>query len=903
VKKNLLFSLLTAGLVLCMASPAVAQVTQTGTVVGTVTDETGGALPGVTISIAGPSMITKDLQVYTNERGTFRIPAVPPGRDYNVTASLSGFQTISKTDIWVRVGQATKVDFQLTIAKMEEEMTVLGEAPVVDVEKTDLGENLDSQFIQNLPTSRSYQGVLLLIPGISSDPNSGAGGNYNVHGGSVRDNAYLIDGVNTTDPATGTFATNFNFDAIEEMEVKTGGYEAEFGQASGAVVNIVTKSGGNDFSGELNMYTIQDALNSPRTDPETGEKYDDTLEWEEYEPSANIGGPIARDRVWFFGSYAYTYQNRTFQENQSIPRNWRGHLFMAKGTFQLNEENKLVVQYQGDPTQITNLSQSEFITESAQPRQDQAGKFINSQWQSIINQNTLLTVQGAFRRQHLDYTNKDKDLETFNYTDRVWDPVLGRYVTYSYGNVGSFQLNTRDRFVLNSALSYYKDDFGGTHDFKFGGEVEYSTTIFEPGIPGGVSYSYREGQNYRKTTQVRVAQEDKSYRISAYAQDSWSPTPGLTMNLGVRLDSQDTHNEVEQLWRWTNIAPRLGFAWDIMNDGKNVFRGNYSRFYFPIIAQYNTFSVSYNTTTTYDWDAAAGEWVFRNQSGQPGGNLLDDDLTAPYTDEFSVGFEREIVRDLAVGANVIYRKTQNFVEDQEVNNTWDGLGGNTGTGEWDPSITGVDGTSNFIYELRNIGGETEYKGLELTFRKNFSNNWQMLASYVLSKAEGDVMGDYTGSSSISPEWDTPAISGDGFGPYGPNQYGAMNFDQRHVLKINGTYFFPYGINAGAAYTYQTGTPYNHYYWHDGYAGNLILYDPRGQFQYDNRHRLDLRAEKTFELPWGNLGLLVDFFNIFNDDTIVSVTESGDEDDPDSDFGRPLSLVAPRRLQLGVRFTF
>ena len=307
MKRNFLKTCLVAGLILLVTSPALAQVTQTGTVVGSITDETRAPLPGVTISISGPKMITKDLTVYTNERGSYRTPAIPPGQGYTVTAALPGFKTISKTDIWIRVGQATKVDFIMAIAPVEESMTVLGEAPVVDVEKTDMGENLDSGFLQNLPTTRSYQGVMLLIPGVASDPNSGAGGNWNVHGGSVRDNAYLIDGVNTTDPATGTFATNFNFDAIEEMEVKTGGYEAEYGQASGAVMNIVTKSGGNDFSGEFNVYGITDALNSSTVDDATGESTGEKLVYEEVEPAFNVGGPIVRDKVWFFGSYSYTY--------------------------------------------------------------------------------------------------------------------------------------------------------------------------------------------------------------------------------------------------------------------------------------------------------------------------------------------------------------------------------------------------------------------------------------------------------------------------------------------------------------------------------------------------------------------------------------------------------------------
>ena len=909
--KKYFFTGLFTALFVVIAPLTTAQVTQTGTVAGNVTDETGAGLRGVSVHIEGPNMLTKELNVYTNDRGVYRIPAVPPGKGYNLKAELAGFQTISKTDIWVRVGQTTKVDFQMNVAPVEAFMTVLGEAPVVDIEKTDIGENLDSAFMQHLPTGRTYQDVLLLIPGVTQNPNSEAGSNWNVHGSSVRDNAYLIDGVNTSDPATGTFSTRFNFDAIEEIEVKTGGYEAEFGQATGAVVNIVTKSGGNDFSGELNLYGITDALNSPRKDPETGQDYDETLLYEEVNPSINLGGPVLRDKIWFFGSYQYVWQNRTFNEDQSIPQEWRSHLINAKGTWQVNDENKIVAQFQGDPTRFMNLTQNPYVTEKAQPRKDQGGKFINTQWQSIINQNTLFNVQGAFRRQHLDYTNMDRDLDTIPWSDRVWDTEEGGYVTWLYGNVDNYQLSIRDRFQSNASLAYYKDDFWGTHDFKFGGELESSHLEIDWGTPGGVEYVYRSGENYRKTENISAVQEDSQLRFSLYAQDSWSPSPGLTLNLGVRFDNASPKNEVEKLWTWNTVAPRLGIAWDVLNDGKNVVRGNYSRFYLPIISQYVvTFSTEYLIYTTYDWDPDTGEWVFRNRSGAAGSTELQDGLSAPYTDEFSAGYEREVYRDLALGANVIYRRTRNFIEDQEINFGWDGLGGTTGSGEF-VNDGGADGSGDFRYELRNIeGSKVDYKALELTARKNFSNNWQLLGSYVLSKAEGNVMGDYSGSSSIAPEWDTPAIAGNGFGPYGVNQYGLMNHDQRHVFKLSGTYFFPYGINAGATYSFVTGTPYNHYYWHDGYSGFYILREPRGQLNYDNRHNLDLRAEKTFELPWGNLGFLVDFFNIFNDGSVIRVREWGEHAGPDFDdnddfsrFGEIRERVAPRRLQFGVRFTF
>jgi hypothetical protein len=867
----------------------------TGILTGIVTDESGKPLKNVLIRIYGPAMMAAERKILTNEQGVYRIIGVPPGKGYHVEAALAGYLAILKTDIRAVADQTVRLNFGM-LTSSPHAPVIIREYSILDVEKSYIGDNLDQEFIQNIPSDRTYPNILLILPGVSEDPNAGAEGNWNVHGASVRDNAYFIDGASVTDPATGTFGTRFNFDAIEEIVVRTGGYSAEIGQASGAVVNVVTKSGGNDFSGELNLYGITDGLNSPRRDVETGEAFEDTLEYKQVEPSFNLGGPIIRDRVWFFASYQYTWQNRTFNEYQSIAREWRSHMLFGKATLQVSEGHKLMVQYQADPAKITNLTQNPYITEEAQPRQDQSGRSFNAQWQSILNENTLVSLQGAFRRQNRDYTNKDRDLNTPPYDDRVWDPVYGRYVTWTSGNVSHFQLTTRDRFQVYPAVSYYKDHLAGTHDFKFGAEFEASSWSSDFGIPGGVSYDYRNGENYRKTEQTRILETNDLTRFSAYAQDAWSPVPGLTLNLGVRLDRESIDNEVEELWSWHGVAPRLGFAWDVLKDGKNVVRGFYGRFYAPIITQYAAgYSTEYATTWTWDWFPDEGVWVIRHRSGSPNQKELEDNITAPYTDEFSLGFEREILPDLAFGASFIYRKSRNFLEDWEINQYWDGLGGNTGTGRFDPGIRGRDGTSDFRFTMGNIDGETRYKGLELTLRKIFSHNWQLLASYVLSKAEGDVMGDFNCSSSLAPAWDTPAII--------TNQYGSLNHDQRHVFKVSGTYFFPLGFIAGARYTFATGAPYNHYYWHDGYQSFLILRDPRGQYRYPSRHNVDVRIEKTFGLPWGQLGILMDVFNLFNDDAVTLVREYGYEDDPDERFGEVWGRVPPRRVQLGVRFIF
>jgi len=188
------------------------------------------------------------------------------------------------------------------------------------------------------------------------------------------------------------------------------------------------------------------------------------------------------------------------------------------------------------------------------------------------------------------------------YTDRVWDPEQGDYVTWSYGNVREYTLEDRDRVQVNASLSHFKDDWMGTHELKFGGEFEYAMTDKESGIPGDHFFQYRNGRNYRMDYTRGMLRSFRQERVSLFVQDAWSPTSGLTLNLGVRFDHASIDNEEEKLWTWTNTAPRIGLAWDLFKNGKDVIRGHYSRFYAPIITDYaENFSTVWPHIAHYRW--------------------------------------------------------------------------------------------------------------------------------------------------------------------------------------------------------------------------------------------------------------------------------------------------------------
>ena len=232
----------------------------TGRLFGQVKDESGGPLPGVTVEVRGPAL-QGTRSATTDADGGYRLTLLPPGR-YEVSFSLEGFASESRKDVAIGLDKDTTLDLQMRLKAVEEQITVVGEVPTVDTATTDLGTNLTAQAIQTLPTGRNYSSIVQVTPGVSSDanPDNQSQGTITMYGSSGAENAFLIDGVNTTNVEYGFQGKELNFEFIEELDVKTGGYEAEYGRATGAIVNVITKSGGNEFHGDVFGYTDEDSL-------------------------------------------------------------------------------------------------------------------------------------------------------------------------------------------------------------------------------------------------------------------------------------------------------------------------------------------------------------------------------------------------------------------------------------------------------------------------------------------------------------------------------------------------------------------------------------------------------------------------------------------------------------------
>src|SRR5919199_4797169 len=329
------------GLVLCLLpAAAFAQRTTTGTVIGKITDSSGAVLPGVTVTLTSPEALGTFTGV-TDGQGVYRVTNLPPA-SYDVRAELSGFQSVIRK-AGVRLNAVTEVDFTLSVGAVSETVTVTGESPIVDPERAGLSVNINNTALTTVPvtTNRRFQDAWLVVPGVSVNPAT-----QELTGSERRTS---LDGADVTDPYGGDiFAVNLNYDAIQDVEVKALGAEASDGSSMvGQYMNIVTKSGGNDFHGSAALFVIAQNFNGSNVEGIPANRRED------YQPDLTLGGPIAPNRIWFFSAYRREQKKPTFN-NAPVPVGRRGNLWFAKVTAQIHTDHRLQVSFQYDRTVQAN---------------------------------------------------------------------------------------------------------------------------------------------------------------------------------------------------------------------------------------------------------------------------------------------------------------------------------------------------------------------------------------------------------------------------------------------------------------------------------------------------------------------------------------------------------------------
>ena len=459
---------------------ALAQST-TGGLRVTVNGPDGAPLAGATVTVSSPLSLVSRTGV-TDSAGFVRLSGLDPAANYTVTISAPNYETFTATGIAVTSNSDLSQTFSIGGASTVDDIIVTGTSfAAVDVTSATVQTVLTLDTVESLPTGRSYQSYLQLVPGVKpgSNPSSKSGINSSVTGvvGSSSDNVYYIDGVNVTDPVTGTFGANLNNEIIQEQKVITGGAPAEYEGGSGLISQVVTKSGSNEFHGSVNYYFQNDSLVQE-------DKHNESAGFSTYDTAVTLGGPILRDRLWFFGSYQRTHReddvlNRTTGAVQRTVERDAEYGF-AKLTWQITDNDRLTATYLSDPTEISGSS-SASVRNYRDSATDQGGERYKIDYTKTWGDLTL----NAY------YFNHESELNTIAADSSTRNNVVfARGATYTYeeqniGGSGGNTLRNRNRDEWGVSAEYFLDTSFGSHTFKAGYTSTKNENIVEGTVNGG----------------------------------------------------------------------------------------------------------------------------------------------------------------------------------------------------------------------------------------------------------------------------------------------------------------------------------------------------------------------------------------------------------------------------------
>jgi len=883
-----------------VATTAVAQ-QQYGSISGAVVDAEGAALPGVTVTLSGPALQGTRMAV-TDVQGRYRFAPVPPGQDFTVTFELSGFNTLEQSGLTVNIGRDTAVDAEMALSQFAETISVVADRVVVDTSKSTVDTTVDWELVDTLASNRQFQTMMQMAPGV-------AGGNNNpaVNGGSNDGNLYLVDGIDTTDARVQTWGTALNFDTIAEAQLQTAAFQAEFGRATGGILNLVTKSGGNTFSATARIVK-SDADWSAKNgiESETGANKTGGTRTDEERPSLTFGGPVMKDALWFYLAYEERDNSRgyTWYDSQEAVEagtaldgrtSYSGHYFSGKLTWQLNPSHNVVYYYVEDPITLSPLDRGwndapgAWTNPDADREQFQGGNNMSLQWTGVLSQNFFVEAKGQRIRSELNVT-----------PDGVsWDEGIP-YITeqsngYQYGAPPSDYQSMRARDGLLLSGSYFLDSGASTHQAKAGLELMYlkpdQGTVHNP----AGYYFLNDGVPFRRDVWVNETgprRSDQDY-YALYLQDQWR-LGKLTLNLGVRAEQTEIKTmddaSVLKFSFSDQIAPRLGFAYDLNGD---VIRGSLGRFYQmasnyiadyfqPITdARQRWFWNGSCPATGTPWTAGDECWDLAWEIPLAASASIDADIKPNSVDELTLGFDKRLNDQMAAGITFVWREQENLIDN------------------YDPEVSGYYYYTNIPDAAKEYVGNkkaVEHQSLQLSLRKRFGpDGFQFITSYTYVLKDKSWPGAFGGAwrnSIYFQFWNPDKLT--------PLWYGMDELTPEHNLKFDGSYTFPWKTVVGLSAYYNTGNHYTPTTWEAPSTGwSAVPTAERSSLDVGDNWEANLYLEQPVRVGPVELAVYANIFNAFNNQQPINRTGNQDL----ATFGDPTQWQNPRQVQIGFKIEY
>ncbi|CAM2005441.1 carboxypeptidase regulatory-like domain-containing protein [Acanthopleuribacter pedis] len=1000
-----------------LALPLFAQTT--GSIKVTVKDKSGSPLPGAVVLAESPDFIAKR-SATTREDGSATLVALDPAV-YDVTVTMTGFQTAKNKNVQVNSGEVASLRFNLAVESVEEELVVISEAPVVDVTQALTSQNITLELTESLPTGRSYQSYLQLVPGVLPDDFSSTGGGnpasrsglaYRDIGGEVgdsRDNFYYIEGINVTDPVTGTFGANLNTEIIQEQKVITGGVPAEFVGAPGLVSNVITKSGGNEFTGSLNYYHQDDSLvgdNDNRGDEN----------FSTFDTAFTLGGPVIRDKMWFFASY------RLIEREDDVVTEDTGDFlrtvtrddkqFFGKLTWQATNADKFTLSVFTDPTERDG-STDRTVTNARNRSRDSGGDRFILNYQHVFSNSVLEASYSKHNGEVSDFSaGRDPSNEVIflggndavngvdiNVANTLFDQQLGAF--------GEDIIDERDNDSFSLSYEIFVDSPFGNHTLKIGAEFEEHNNYRDRSFIGGSEYTSIDSRNlaalqtagipltagaisdlswtdtqfdvyntsdfnglintinarsdresfyalmdtdgdgvitpeeaasaivfsstagnpngminYDRTFQSEDgAQETKSEGTTFYIQDTWD-VKDFHFNIGIRAERWEhfaTTGQEIYTFDW-EIAPRLSATWDINGEGRQKVSAYYGRYYDPIRNNMTNFAGSLSGRVREEQVFINDEWLtYRTRGGpQVQDAFFAPTTETPYTDEFTLGYALDFGNNMSLEVNLIKRQVRDILEDYDLSLYAIDTEGNTAypgpIDDPDTLFLGLDyfgydenPGSNFVIATL-AGGKRDYEGMEVIFRKRFSNGWQVLSSYNRNDMEGNTNSDSNADFQGDVIW---------LDPRSPNQFGRQPGLIENLFKAAASYEWDNGLQVGGSFRWNSGiytsrtrlasrrhlpvladeeTTYA------GITRRWLEEGAVGAVKNPSFSTLDLRAQYRRDFGLITAEFFLDVFNALDDQDAILLQDLVAGQGA-TGFGDAKLFQNPRRFYLGMRALF
>jgi len=947
------------GLIPPFARPAGAQ-TGTATISGHVTDESGGVLPGVTVSARSAALQVAAVTAVTDAQGEYRITPLPIGT-YSVAYTLSGFQTIQRQDIRLTAGFTARVDITLKVGQLEETVTVSGASPLVDAASTSTATQLTKETLELVPTSRNgYIGLMQQAPG--ARPNLDVGGSTTNAQPAFRafgqqgQSWQAIDGVVTANPKSDTQSGNYlDYSILEEATISTIGHEASI-PTRGIAINSIVKTGSNNFHGSGFFSGTSHRFESSNIDDKLraqGISAGNTLQLRD-DASADLGGKIVRDRLWFYVAARSRRDHNGILEcftpaGDGCVETQMAWFLTHKETAQLNPSNRFT-----GFTMFNKRSDVEGMSRlvAYESRRNQRGfnGAWKTEWEGLKGRAIAASAMFGGFWNHSGGYGEDYGGGKPATTDSVTRVVTGTSTTMN-------ERNFEDRLQARAAITWYKPDWGGgNHEIKAGGDFFKIRAdrhrLTRPAGSGNYQLIFRNGVADQISVFNTPVHPDAPLRtMGGYLQDSWTIARKLTLNLGARYNYEngyvaavcreaadppgDVPNPAQCFDKvpfkvYKSFSPRLRAAYDVAGNGKTVIKGGWGRYYkLRYTDELQTANRNVITTTLYRWrdlngnrNYDAGEtnlalnstdFLSQTLSGQGGAlanGVANPNERQPYTDEYSVQFEREVVPNFAMrltGAHsraLDQQRLANLRRPYEVynipiTNRDPGPDGTLNNAD-DPgtSITYYEypaALSTSAFQVATIVNDDKanqkYSTVEVAVSRRLVSRWQMMASYSATKRDVPLPNNVGGGTSFGANTQDPNA-----------EIFTADRNWEWLGRASGSYLFPFGLMTSANFEHRSGSPWARTV---NFRGGTTIpsitlnVEPIGSRRLPNINLLDFRLEKRLNLgAKQRLQLQLNIFNSLNINAVTSVTQQSGPN-----FGLATAIVLPRIVAFSAHYTF